>query len=72
MHMATRITRKEWAMAIGLVLAGTSLFGAVGWGWAMNLQKILNGSCGANYGCVAVRVIGVPVVPLGAVVGYLQ
>ena len=69
MHMATL---KERITLIGVGLVVTVGSGAAGGGWAMNIQKILNGSCGANYGCVAVRVIGVPVVPLGAVVGYLQ
>lgn len=69
MHMATL---KERTTLIGICLVLAVGSGAVGWGWTMNLLKILNGSCGANYGCVAVRVIGVPVVPLGAVAGYLQ
>lgn len=54
---------------IGLVLIACLAAGT--YGWTRNIGKLMNNSCGqGNYGCLIVRGIGVPMIPVGAVAGY--
>jgi hypothetical protein len=54
-----------------LVLILVVVLGAGAYGWARNIGKLMNNSCGqGNYGCLIVRGAGIPIVPVGAVAGY--
>jgi len=41
------------------------------YGWGSNIIKLFNSSCGnSNYGCLIIRGVGVPLFPVGGVIGY--
>jgi hypothetical protein len=42
-----------------------------GWGWVWNIMKIVDSDIGAPIGMLVMRIIGVFVAPLGAVLGFL-
>lgn len=61
-------------MKTNLLIAGSVLvigFGVYGWG--SNIYKLATGSCGTGLNsCVVVRAVGIPVTPLGSVLGYFN
>jgi len=59
------------AVSAGIaVLVLIVILGFGGYGWVRNVGKLMSGDCGQNTGCIAVRAIGIPMVPLGAAAGY--
>lgn len=58
-------TATELMVCVGAVVA---LAGAVGWVW--NIVKLVGMSFDPLTGLLAVRIVGIFVPPLGAVVGY--
>ena len=62
-------TRLYICALAGLVL----IFGGCVFGWSSNIYKLATGACGKEINtCVVVRAIGIPVVPVGSVVGYFD
>lgn len=54
-----------YVILFGLLLAAAGLFG-----WVWNIVKIIGSCCDPLTGMLVMRIIGVFVAPLGAVLGY--
>lgn len=50
------------------IIAVVVLAGVVGWGW--NIVKIVQTCCAVIDGMLILRVVGIFVAPLGAILGY--
>ena len=57
-----------------LLIGGSVLIVVSGvYGWGSNIYKLAIGSCGTGINsCVVVRAVGIPVTPLGSVLGYFN
>jgi len=57
------------SIGIGLLLA--AIVGGGTYGWVSNIVKLTGSSFDPVGGVVVVRAIGIPIVPLGIVMGYV-
>jgi hypothetical protein len=64
-------TNNKAQMGIAAVLIWLSIFIAAIAGWIMNLVAIVNHDFALEVGLGIVRVIGVFIAPIGAVLGYI-
>ena len=62
--MRTQTFLAIWLVWLALIIAG-------GYGWIMNIVKIVNTGFDVFTGMLIARCIGVFIAPLGAVLGYL-
>lgn len=61
--------QKGYALAVVLIYAALIIGGGIG--WVLNIVDIVNSDFGNITGMLVIRIIGVFVAPLGAVLGYL-
>ena len=57
--------------SIGVGLLFAAIVGASSYGWVSNIIKLAGSSFDPLGGVVVIRAIGIPVVPLGIVMGYV-
>lgn len=60
----------EWA-AFGIILFWFGLIGAAAFGWISNVVKLFGAATEPLTAMFIIRCLGVPVAPLGVVLGYL-
>jgi hypothetical protein len=58
----------EWSIVIVLILP---IMSVSLWGWVWNIEKIVGSDFGAITWLLVMRIIGVLLAPLGAVLGFL-
>ena len=69
MRKNQNLSGKDKTILAILLVVGAAVFGA-GYGWVYNIITLVQ-SAGMTWGELAVRIIGVPFVPLGIVMGYI-
>lgn len=60
--------QKGYGLSVFLIYAALIIGGGIG--WVLNIVDIVNGNFDHITGMLVIRIIGVFVVPLGAVLGY--
>lgn len=63
---------KDNAIALGLFIPAVVLIIAMWVGWVMNIAELYNESAEMSTGQIVIRGVGIPIVPIGGVMGYID